>query len=338
MIQVDLNEASSQRWRLTAEQRDQARELMQLYRHDVGVDYKLASFLVDAASFVIRPDYWAEMESLASQADVPFADVVVCNCYYDILKVIWGCTAFAVQTDDGPILHGRNLDWWTENGLLERYSTECRFINGPAGEFSTIGWPGFIGAFSGLAPGRFAVTLNAVLSSDRSAIAEPVVFQLRTLLEQAGGFDEAKRALIGNPLPCDCLLLLSGIDKGDAVVIERTPSRSATRELGDANFICVTNGYHVLQPNHQPGISILEATSCSRFDRITKLLSEAKPQTLDDCLRHLSDSEIRMNMTVQQMAFCAATGDLAVRYPLHAALRNAPPGETGIRARIPGIP
>jgi len=52
------------------------------------------------------------------------SDVALGNCYYDALKVVLGCTAFAVDTGD-EILHARNLDWWTENAALARYTTVC---------------------------------------------------------------------------------------------------------------------------------------------------------------------------------------------------------------------
>ena len=109
-------------------------------------------------------------------------DVVLCNLYYDALKVIlsrvFGCTAFAIDTPRG-VLHARNLDWWTENSAPARYTATSHFVNAPAGVFTTVGWPGFMGVFSGIAPGRFAVTLNAVLSLERSQLATPVVLLIR---------------------------------------------------------------------------------------------------------------------------------------------------------------
>src|SRR5207237_8286843 len=140
--------------------------------------------------------------------------------YYDALKVVLGCTAFAIHVGD-VILHARNLDWWTENAALTRYTTVSRFIGGPVGEFTTIGWPGFTGAFSGIAPGRFAVTLNAVLSDEPLQTASPVVFLLRQVLEEASDFQSALRILTETPLASDPLLLLTGTRQGEMVVIER---------------------------------------------------------------------------------------------------------------------
>lgn len=72
---------------------------------------------------------------MASATDIPLSALVVGNLYYDLFKVVlhrtFGCTAFAVETDQG-ILHARNLDWWTQNVMLAWYSTVTRFIGAPA--------------------------------------------------------------------------------------------------------------------------------------------------------------------------------------------------------------
>src|SRR3984885_15878709 len=88
--------------------------------------------------------------------------------------------------------------------------TACNFRGGPAGPFTTVGWPGFVGAFSGVASGRFAVTLNAVLSLEPAQPAMPIVLLLRAVLEEAKSFDEEAEILSNSILPCDCLLLLTG--------------------------------------------------------------------------------------------------------------------------------
>jgi hypothetical protein len=248
-------------------------------------------------------------------------DVALCNCYYDALKSVLmgvlGCTAFAVDQADGP-LHARNLDWWTSNFALARYSAVTHFVGGAAGDFTTVGWPGFVGAFSGIAPGRFAVTLNSVLSLEPAQPATPVVFLLRTALERAASFDEALTLLSETPLPCDCLLLLTGTRQGELVVIERTPGRHAVRR-GAAGFVCVTNNYLRLTEGSGGSTSELQATSCRRYQRVSELIAKEPPLTEHRCFEYLTDPEVRMGMTVQQMVFRAATGERWVRVPSDAA-------------------
>jgi acid ceramidase len=312
-ITVDLQNPPSRRWRLTPTQSQQARELLTLYKADLGLSEDFAEFLSASAKRLVRPEHWSEMESLATALDLPVIDVAVCNFYYDALKVVLGCTAFAVNAD-GAVLHGRNLDWWTENAALAQYTMVSHFIGGPAGPFTTVGWPGFIGAFSGIAVGRFAVTLNAVLSLEAAQPAMPVVLLLRSVLEEARSFDEARTILTNSMLPCDCLLLLTGTRAGEMAVIERTPSRHAVR-LPQDDFICVTNDYQQLNADANQPTSELLATSCSRFNRIEFLLHDETPQNAAHCLAYLRDPAVQMKITVQQMVFRASSGEYWLSVP-----------------------
>jgi hypothetical protein len=316
-LTVDLWQAPAERWKLTSEQRRQARELFAMYTADSGMSPAFGEFLAAGAKDLVRPDHWREMESLSRMVELPVRDVVLCNLYYDALKVVlgraFGCTAFAVDTPDG-VLHARNLDWWTENEALTRYTATSHFVNAPAGKFTTIGWPGFVGVFSAVAPGRFAVTLNAVLSMDPAQLAEPVVLLIRTIFEEARTFSEARGLLSETPLPCDCLLLLTGVRAGEMVVIERTPARHALR-YPKAGFVSVTNGYQALGASLAGGTSDLLNTWCQRFERVQDLIADKRPLDAEDCFRYLADPEVRMNMTVQQMVFCAATGEHWLRLP-----------------------
>jgi acid ceramidase len=316
-LTVDLSHPPAERWHLTATQRQQARDLLALYTVDLALPPDFGEFLIAGARDVVRSDHWQEMESLSRLLDLPVRDVVLCNLYYDALKVIlsrgFGCTAFAIDAPGG-VLHARNLDWWTENSALARYTATSHFVNAPAGAFTTVGWPGFMGVFSGVAPGRFAVTLNAVLSLEQIQIAMPVVLLIRTVFEEARTFSEALKLLSSAPLPCDCLLLLTGVRAGELVVIERTPSRYALRHAKDG-YVCVTNGYQQLDAGLGAARSELLDTWCQRFERIQALISQKQPRDPEDCFRYLNDPQVRMHMTVQQMVFCAATGEHWLRFP-----------------------
>ncbi len=308
-MHVDLRKPAAVRWTLSPEQTGWARDLLLAYQRDLGLSPSLVSQM---SRPVVRRDYWNEMEGLASLAKVPLDDVVCGNLYYDALKaVLVGCTAFAVDTPKGP-LHARNLDWWTENDSLRRYTMSTRFTGAIAGEFTTVGWPGFVGVFSGTAPGRFAVTLNAVISDEPLQAASPIVFLLRQVLEEAPDFQSALRTLQEVPLASDSLLLLTGTQAGEMAVIERTPSRAETR-FGQNGCIFVANDYRVMQTGLSNIKSELQATACSRYDRVSALIASRVPQSAERCFAYLDDPNVRMGITVQQMVFQASTGMCLVR-------------------------
>ena len=316
-LTIDLAQPPEKRWQLSAAQCEQARELLAFYRSDLALSCKMRQAIAEEVRRQVPSEYWAEFASLGRQLNLPVAEVAILNCYYDSLKVsmgnVFACTAFAVENAN-EILHARNLDWWTENGALSRFTTICRFIGGPQGEFTVVGWPGFTGVYSGIAPGRFAVTLNAVVSSEAPQSAMPVEFLLRRVLEHAATYSAALRQLCETPIPCDCLLLLTGVKPGEMAVIERTPNRFAVRPSRNG-FVCATNEYQKLNMGAGTVSFALSDSCCGRYQRTESLVKARRPQTAEDCFAYLGDSEVRMSITAQQMVFSAATGRQSVRLP-----------------------
>lgn len=256
---------------------------------------------------LVATDHLAEFRGLAAATGVDLRALLLGNATYDLVKFGIGCSAFAVDAPGGP-LHGRNLDWYAPDNVLALETLLCRFVNGPAGPFSTVGWPGFIGALSGCAPGRFSITLNAAFSADPPVPRQPVALLLRRIFEEERSFAGAVARLSREPIATDCLILIAGVRAGEMAVIERTPSRHAVRgPLRGA--IHVTNDYVALCPDaaHGPASDIRQ-TSCGRFQRLQELLAHGHPHSSDAVRRLLADREVQLPITVQRMVFSAGTG------------------------------
>ncbi len=304
---VDLSTSPAHRWNLSEGQRASAIKLAELYNRDINIGDELSAYVMTVTDQVIPESLLDEIHGLASSLKIEPTKIVIANLYYDLLKAVLGCTAFAFNRDDGP-LHARNLDWWTEDEALAELSMVTNFVNGPQGDFVTVGWPGLLGAFSGVAKGRFAITLNAVTSIEPTTIAMSVVMLIRDVLQNTADFETAVARLTDTKIANDCLLLVTGTKPGQAVVIERTPSNAAQRWIEDRPFISVTNDYLALDADTAEASSQLLETACARRERIEALLSEQGPPDLETCLSYLDDTNVRMQITVQQMAFQASTG------------------------------
>jgi hypothetical protein len=313
-LHIDLDQAPEERWSGLRDYAAPARELIAYYVADLGGIEQFGDMLLAYRDAVVSDEYANEVRGIAKAIGVSEPEALLANLYYDAIKQLFCCTAFAVDTDEGP-LHARNLDWGTIDQLLSRHTLIINFRRRGEVLYRAVSWPGFAGVLSGMAPGRFAVTLNAVLSEEPPQLAPPVAFLIREVLENAPGFDEAVEMLASATIPSDCLLLVTGPNSGQMAVIERAPTRHALRKP-ENGFIIVTNDFRRLAADESgAGISELARTSCGRFDRVAELLARQRPTTPAECFDVLGDPRVRMNITMQSMVMLSQSGHLAVRRP-----------------------
>ena len=304
---VNLDLPVKERWSFLFDYKTEINELLQYYLNDFEGGEFIFDSIGEYKKKIISSDYLEEIEFISSISDFSADQVLIANLYYDVLKFYFGCTAFAIERNNN-IIHSRNLDWWTENNILSKYSKIFLFQKNGKTLYKTVGWIGFIGALSGTKPDKFSLTLNAVLSNDSPEIALPVSFLLRDVLNSANSFEEAKEKLERTTIASDCLILLSGTQANEMVVIERTPTRHATR-FAENGFIIVTNDYKKLENNTKEE-SVLQATSCGRYNRAQELLLNELPTDFDQCFEILKDENVMMGITVQQMVFKNKSGEI----------------------------
>lgn len=304
---VDLDLSPNIRWGFLKQYIMEINNLISCYLDDLAGSELILENIKKVKHQIITQEYLKEIEFISSISKFDSDQILVANLYYDVLKFYFGCTAFATEQKD-TIFHSRNLDWHTDNNMLSEYSMIFDYQKKGQTIFKTVGWPGFIGALSGTKPRKFSITLNAVLSNDKPEIATPISFLIRDVLAKANSFKEAETYLTSETIISDCLLLLSGNQSHEMVVIERTPKRSAIRNAENGSII-VTNDYKKLN-NSESESSILQATSCSRFERTKELIHQAASLDKSQCLAILQDEHVMMGITVQQMIFNNKTGEI----------------------------
>lgn len=307
-LDIDLDLPPAERWAPLRALATEARELLAFYTRDLGLEAH-AAFVETYVQHAVPPELQAELRAVAEILDADPLAVALGNLYYDALKIALGCTAFAAPTPTRTLL-ARNLDWWSPGDALTRHTRIINYRRQGRLYFRVVGWPGYIGCLSGVAPGRFAVTLNAIVSDEPAQFVPPVSFLLRTALDTAPTFDDAVALLSATPIPGDCLLMVTGPSQGQAVVIERTPTRYGHRWLGAAPLV-VTNSY--LTPElaaHDVDSGPLAQSACGRNERAAALVAASAPTTPAACLAILGDPGVQMGMTVQQMVLDPASGDI----------------------------
>jgi hypothetical protein len=156
----------------------------------------------------------------------------------------WGCSALACEQAGAPWL-ARTLDWPFPG--LGRYLEVAR-MQGPAGTFDNVGWPGYAGALTASAPGRFAAAINQAPLRRRTrhpwlrpydmalnaahtwrSRFIPPDHLLRSVFETCASYGEARQRLETTPIARPVIYSLVGCEAGERCVIERTEAGFTTR-------------------------------------------------------------------------------------------------------------
>ncbi len=190
-------------------------------------------------------EYIPEIRAIANELGVP--GVWFLNGCYQ-----WACTAVARDQNGAPWL-ARTLDWPFAG--LGRHAAVARML-GPAGEFDSVTWPGYVGVLTASAPGRFAAcanqgpmlrrtkqpwlrVLDVGLNGLRTAGCRftPPDHLLRRVFETCRSYDDAKIQLENTPIARPVIYTLAGCRPGERCVIERTEQSSVTtlRDTAAAN-------------------------------------------------------------------------------------------------------
>jgi len=286
---------------------------------------KAALAASDALSrrWAIRNDvpYLAEIAEVAGLLSTPGAWML--NLCYE-----WGCTTAIAEAPEGQGLRlMRTLDWPLDG--LGRNVVVSR-QGGAAGLWLNVTWPGFVGATTALAPGRFAGALNqAPMAQHGLGLAGdwavnrlnvwrngrmPPSLLLRRVFDECASFEAAVRVLTETPLSLPAIYTLAGVEPGHGVVIERLETAAHVHRAP----VCVTNHWLTAGLTGRPRSD----HSRGRLDQMRTLMAASADRAAwlaPPILNHTTRLAVTAN---------AATGELTVQgfeagAPATAALRLA---------------
>jgi isopenicillin-N N-acyltransferase-like protein len=192
----------------------------------------------------------------------------------------------------GPIF-GRNFDFLTL-GELDQYSMVIVYRPEGKHAFASVGFPGMVGAISGMNDAGLAVgTLDVEQSADGSRkfnpTGVPLAFVFRRILEECTTVDEAE-ALLKSIKPTTWMNL-TVCDRDGGATFEITPDHIGRRDDEDGLVRC-TNHFRC------EGMSVGE--ECWRFD----LLTDVPNQPLDvAAVQQRLDAANQGDLTLQTMVF-----------------------------------
>ena len=217
--------------------------------------------------------YYQEITQYTQALNIP--GIYALNLSYE-----WGCTSGAFSTEDSPDIL-RTLDW-PFPGLGETLFVVQQ--TGEAGDFYNVTWPAVSGMFQGMAPGRFAASLNQApmrqhgLTTPGDWIknrfmvnrqkALPPAHLLRQVFLTAKDFTEAKTILRDTPICIPVIYTIAGTRPGESCVIERLENEAVVREDKD---VSVSNHFQSALQQKAKGWKSRAIDSRGRAELMTKL-------------------------------------------------------------------
>jgi len=321
--EIDLALPPHERWQFGEAKRVQRlireaeRELTQMYP-------SWALRLVEA--FVAKLVRWCsdseclqEIEGLAAYAGVSAKKLLLLNVSYDIashstmLPGTIGCTGALLRSDDGSPVIARNLDWSFPEAVIDE-TVIHRFVHSSAPGWSavTVGFPGFVGAVSGLNCHGVAVTLNQAFHPSMPRMAQPMPWLVRDLLVRTSTFDEAVTLAQREPVMSSGFLFIAGPEEGQAALIESADNDDALHLLEDNDFIAHANHY----TGEEPPDEREWGDSHAREDALQRALSGGMPAK-----RALGREPVLNGNTAHQLVISPAKKTIDIRCPSAAKPR-----------------
>ncbi|HTB62924.1 MAG TPA: C45 family peptidase [Opitutales bacterium] len=244
----------------------------------------------------LLPEHLAEIRALAAATSMSESDAMLDNCFLDLLPQV-ACSTITLPADAAPdhvARFARNLDFGSfniadKNTVVLIYHPKGRF------SFATIGWPGMIGAVSGM--NEYGLTLsNMEVPRGPGLVAQAMPYTLlyRCVLEQCKTVAEAVKFLQVTPRQTANNLMLMDAS-GARAVVEITPEKITVRP-GQA-------GVALISTNHQRGLDTDTTGKCDRYDYLNAAAHETFGKIgqlqLIGMLKHVEQT----GLTMQSMIF-----------------------------------
>lgn len=325
---VDLSRAPDSRWSaMIRSERGRARKLISNCINEAQIlagatvlgslAFKAARNLVPTIfrHFGSDFEFAADIRAWARGTGIPEADLIFANLIYELSQVGL-CTAAAFDLPGpGGVGHVRNMDW----PLTGCGPHSCMIhYEGACGPFTTLGWPGYVGVLSGVAPGRFSATINQAPRARRApAIAWPASFALRYNFENSESFEDALEDLCATELSASAFFLVAGVEHGEGAVVEHTGPEAEVRRMRSGP-IAVGNHYEIsdfkfLNEENDPD-SMSDSKSRRRHAASCVAPLLTRKSTPRRMLASLGSEPTLWELTAQRMAFVAKAGAWAALY------------------------
>jgi hypothetical protein len=201
-------------------------------------------------------DFVTEVDAIAKLSGYPFDKIFLLNFMYEY-STIKACTGVIVRTDEGKIMHGRNLDFPMWELLAGLVANVHYYRNGKL-LFSVDSIIGSVFTLTANKPGAFSVEVNTRTEAkfDEDFInvllknAIPTCWLLRKVVEEETTYAKALARLSTERIGGPVYFVVSGLQGNEGAVIERDNDKvHALYQLTDSNWFLVQTNYDRDQPD-----------------------------------------------------------------------------------------
>lgn len=188
--------------------------------------------------------YVREIDGLARHADVEPERLLLLNLSYDLtacggeMPGIHGCTGGLVRGAGGKLTLARAMDWSfpeliRDHSMIIRYKTRQRSA-------LTVGFPGCIGALTGVNQRGIAISLNQAFVPQLPRWAISVPWLVRETLLEAQSYEHAVKKITSTPAMSSGFYLVTDGSKG--ALVESTGAFDTVFDCEE--LLVVANHFH----------------------------------------------------------------------------------------------
>lgn len=233
--------------------------------------------------------YLQEIEGLAAGAELPAAEVRLCN----FIPELFHCSGFAVMdsaTADGTLYHGRVLDYATDWRLQEHAAL---IVAEPAGgiPFVNVSYAGFVGSVTGMNARQVSIgEMGGRGLGHWDGV--PMAFLVREVLESAADLDRAVSVFRDSPRTCQYFYVIADGKTNRAVGMEASWNSFFTLAPGQS---------HPLLPKPVKDAVLLSAGG--RYDELVRRAQAGHGKFDADGARRLMDCPVAMKSNLHNALF-----------------------------------
>lgn len=218
----------------------------------------------------IPTQYQLEIKGVADGANVNINDVLLVNIFDDISNVL-GCSSMVIPKGDKSdfVIHARNLDY----NLPQLAGKNIVYIQQDKSKnftFLTIGYPGYIGALTGVNSSGISLSNHTSSTYDINT-GEPTGITYRQILERSKSLSDVENILKNTNKTQGNNLMVGSVSENTAAVFELTANHLEKRSLSNH---CLTTTNHFQNKKMQTLFNQSWDSSILRNDTMQKFCDE----------------------------------------------------------------